>query len=280
MRPGTSARQIIGRHHPLLKRLRAMVRSGSLLDSGENAGEVLLETPNLIEDAIRSGVSITAVLIRADASAVARGLLTKMAPGVKRYEVEPILFPELTSTEHNPGIIALASAPVWKQQDLFAGRLPLILVLAGIQDPGNLGTILRAAEAFGASGVLATKGTVSPFNAKSVRAASGTLFRLPIVSGLTTPQVVSLLRREKVALLSSVARGGKLLAEVEVVKPVALALGAEGAGLPRDLELAGIPVSIPMARPVESLNVAAAAAIFLYEIARQRHAASGQPKGE
>jgi RNA methyltransferase, TrmH family len=244
-----------------------MARSGTLLDGRE----ILLETPNLIEDAIQSGVNINTVLVRSDAPPSLRKLLQHVPGGARRIEVEAKIFPELASTESSPGILALASAPDWKEQDLFpAGQPLLVVVLAGIQDPGNLGTILRVAEAFGASGVLAMKGTVSPFNAKAIRSSAGTLFRLPMVVDLTAPRIVSLLQRENVALLASAPRGGSSLSEIDVSKPLALALGSEGAGLPRELEAAGVQISIPIAPRVESLNVATAASVLLYEIARRR----------
>ena len=261
---------IAGKHHPLVKRLRAMARSGELL----NGGEVLLETPNLIEDALRSGVEISTLLLRADATPAARSLALQIPASAARFEVDSKIFPDLTATQNSPGILALAKQPVWAESDLFRSSSSLLLVVAGVQDPGNLGTILRAAEAFGATGVLATKGTVSPFNAKAVRAAAGTLFRLPIVANLTAQQVVSLLRREKVTLLASAAGGGRPVAEVNLATAVAIALGSEGAGLPRELSEAGTTVRIPMAPQVESLSVASAAAILLYEVARQRAAAN------
>jgi RNA methyltransferase, TrmH family len=261
--------QITGKHHPLVKRLRAMARSAELL----NGGDVLLETPNLIEDALRSGVEISTVLLRADATPAARSLTRQIPASAARFEVDSKIFPDLTTTQNSPGILALAKQPEWAESDLFRSSPSLLLVVAGVQDPGNLGTLLRAAEAFGATGVLATKGTVSPFNAKAVRAAAGTLFRLPIVANLTTQQVISMLRHEKVTLLASAAGGGSLVAELDLTAPLALALGSEGAGLPRELSEAGTTVRIPMAPQVESLSVASAAAILLYEVARQRDAA-------
>jgi TrmH family RNA methyltransferase len=270
--------QITGRHHPLAKRIRAMVRSGLLLDDGE----VLLETPNLIEDALRSGIEIRTALIRSDATPAARVVLKRLSAATKIYEIGPSVFSSLSTTENNPGILALAVAPVWKVEDLFAGGQPLVVVLAGLQDPGNLGTILRAAEAFGATGILTTKGTVSPFNAKAIRAAAGSLFRLPRLLNLTPQQIVALLRRKNVSLLSGVAKGGKPVEEMvgkDGNRGIAVAFGSEGAGLPRELDAAGTAVSIPMARQVESLNVATAASVMLYEIARQR-AAHGEARRE
>jgi TrmH family RNA methyltransferase len=260
-----------GRHHPLVKRVRAMLREGDL----RHGGEVLLETPTLIEDAVTSGVEITAVLLRSNIGRAARDAVAKIPNPGSVLELDPEWFDRLSSTHHNPGIMALAKAPVWREEDVLSGAKPLVVVLAGIQDPGNCGTILRAAEAFGATGALITKGTVSPFNAKTIRAAAGTLFRLPMLTGLSTKQILMLLSREGIALLTTVAKDGVPLGQVDVTKPSAVALGSEGSGLPPELEAAGECISIPMSRQVESLNVAAAAAVTLYEIARRRLESSG-----
>jgi TrmH family RNA methyltransferase len=210
-------------------------------------------------------------------------LLRQFPEATRIYEIESSVFATLTTTENSPGILALAKAPAWKEEDLFAGAQPLIVVLAGLQDPGNLGTILRAAEAFGASGMLTTEGTVSPFNAKAIRAASGTLFRLPVLLNLTAQQIIRLLQSRKAVLLSSAAHSGRPLPDVlttDGTGALALALGSEGAGLPRELAAIGIPVSIPMAPQVESLNVAVAASVLLYEIARLRQTSAAQRKGQ
>ena len=268
---GAPAIQVLGRHNPLVKRIRVMLRAGELRD----ADEVLLETPNLIEDAIASGVEITSALLRSTAGNAARTVAKKLPHGTPLQELEPESFDRLVSTQHNPGILAMAKAPSWQEEDVLGGAQPLVIVLAGIQDPGNCGTILRAAEAFGATGVLATKGTVSPYNAKVIRAAAGSLFRLPMLTQLSASQIVNLLRREKIALFSTVVRDGKPFAEIDIARPLAIALGSEGSGLPRELEQAGERVSLAMARQVESLNVAAAASVILHEIARRRLDSSG-----
>ncbi len=273
--PAAALRRILGRHHPLLKRVRTMVRSGELHDRGE----VLLETPTLIEDALASGVPVTTVLLRSDAGVEARTLAKRLAKETEMYELPSTVFDSLTTTETNPGILALAEAPRWEESDLFTDSLPLVLVLAGVQDPGNLGTILRTAEAFGATGAILTRATASPFNAKAIRAAAGALFRLPMLLNLTADRVVALLHQRGALLLAAVARGGQRPEQTDLRQPLALALGSEGAGLPREIEQAALRVSIPMARRVESLNVAGAAAVLLYEIARQRQQNDGASRG-
>ncbi|MBI4441875.1 MAG: RNA methyltransferase [Acidobacteria bacterium] len=257
---------IEGRHHPLLKKVRQMARSGELLCEGE----VLLETPKLVEEALASGARISRALVSQPAPQRVKELVSRLSPPAKMYEVSPKLMESVSGTESQQGVLALASAPQWSIEDLFRKSPALLVVLAGVQDPGNLGTVLRAAEAFGATGVLLLRGTVSLYNAKVVRATAGALFRMPTLSGLTEAEAVQLLRENRVPLHCCVAREGKQLEESDLSRPVALAFGSEGRGLPQELMTAGQAVSIPMAGAAESLNVAVAAAVALYEAARQR----------
>ena len=281
-------RKLEGRHHPLVRRVRRMLRSGELIDtrSGElravrsdtarsgrrsDGDAVLLETVRMIEDALAAGVPISALLVRTNVKARFGALIARLPAGTALYEVAPALFDTLVTTETSPGILALAEPPSWRAQDLFpSGRPALILVLAGLQDPGNLGTILRAAEAFGATGVVLAPGTVSPYNSKALRATAGAIFRIPILRGLPAKQIVSLLRRKRVQLFATVVTGGMPPALADFSVPLALVLGSEAAGIPPELRAAGEPLTIPLAPRAESLNVAAAASVVLYEIARQR----------
>jgi TrmH family RNA methyltransferase len=264
-------RKLEGQHHPLAKTIRRMVRSGELCAEGL----VLLETARLIEDALASGVTIPTVLFRSGAKTRHGRLLENLPTDTTVYEVAAKVFDTLTTTETSPGILALAEQPNWSEQDLFPTAKPsLIPVLAGVQDPGNLGTILRAAEAFGATGVVLARDTVSLFNAKAVRATAGALFRLPILRGLSAPEIVALLRRRRVKLFTSVVSGGSALSSTDLSGPLAIVFGSEASGAPREFRAAGEPFTIPLAASVESLNVAAAAAVILYEIARQREGVS------
>ena len=250
-----------------------MVRSGELSADGL----VLLETARLIEDALASGVTIPTVLFRSGAKTRHSRLFEKLPDETAIYEVAPKVFDTLTTTETSPGILALAEQPRWREEDLFpTAKPPLILVLAGLQDPGNLGTILRAAEAFGATGVLVARDTVSPYNAKAIRATAGALFRLPILRGLSGAEIVALLRRRRVKLFTSVVSGGSPLSSTDLTGPLAIVFGSEASGAPAEFRAVGQPLTIPLAVSVESLNVAASAAVILYEIARQRKAGNGE----
>ena len=280
-------RKLDGRHHPLVKRIRRMLRSGELLDarSGERSdgGMVLLETARMVEDALAGGVPISALLLRRNVpSRFARSarfarfarfndLLEKLPAETAVYEVAPAVFETLVTTETSQGILALAEQPHWRDEDLFPARSPaLILVLAGLQDPGNLGAILRAAEAFGATGVLLAPGTVSPYNPKALRATAGAIFRLPILRGLSAAEIAALLRKHRVKLFTTVVAGGLPPVRVSFTSPLAVVFGSEAAGVPPEFRNAGELLTIPLAAHVESLNVAAAASVLLYEIARQR----------
>ena len=260
-------RKVEGRHNPLVKTVRRMARSGE--PSAD--GLVLLETVRMVEDALASNVAIHQVLVSASAVSGFEGLFEKLPGETQVYEVAPKVFETLVTTETSQGILALAAEPRWSEADLFpTGKLPLLLVLAGLQDPGNLGTLLRTAEAFGATGVLLTRGTVSPYNGKAVRATAGALFRIPMLRGLAAAETVALLRRKRVRLFASVVAGGRRLPEVDLTVPLAVVFGSEGAGVPEEFRAAAELLTIPMAARAESLNVAAAAAVILYEIARQR----------
>jgi TrmH family RNA methyltransferase len=267
----TTARVIDGRHHPLAKELRRIARSGELLSDGPLLGGlVLLETARMIEDAMSSGAEIVKAFVRRGTEKRAAGILEVLSPDAAVYEVSSEVFDGLASTETSQGVLALARAPQWEEKDLFRGDASLVVVVAGIQDPGNLGAMIRTAEAFGASGMLLSSGTVSPYNAKAVRATAGSVLRVPMLRDLSVPETIKILLRRSTKLYTAVVGQGMQLSEIHFDGPVAVAIGSEGAGLPEPLAAAGEKFTIPIVPSVESLNAATAAAVVLYEIARQR----------
>jgi TrmH family RNA methyltransferase len=167
----------------------------------------------------------------------------------------------------------LIEPPVWNWTDILAARgndAPMILVLAGLQDPGNLGTILRSAEAFGASGVLSLPGTVSPWNPKAVRASAGSVFRLPLLAA-SASESFAVLREAGVRIWTTAIHGAEPAHLADLAGPIALLIGNEGNGVPADLAAqADGALTIPCPGPVESLNASVAAAVLLYEASRQR----------
>ena len=173
------------------------------------------------------------------------------------------------------GALALARVPVVPLAALKIEPHPLILCLCGIQDPGNLGTLLRTARAAGVSFVCSTVGTVSARNPKAIRASAGAFFRIPLVEGLDPAEFFDYCRLQKIAMYQANARARRPCWTTELIGSTAILLGNEARGLV-EAEWNDIPsLSVPMVAGVESLNVAAAGAVLLYEAFRQRSVASG-----
>src|SRR5271154_4734120 len=178
--PQPRLRRIEGRHNPLVKQLRQAFSRAELTVSGDCAIEGL----RILEEAIRSGLRFSAVFFRESAQDRAERLLPQLGTQVETLLLPDKLFDSLVPSESPQGGAALGRLKEFSLDDVVEQeRLQVgpIVVLAGLQDPGNLGTILRSAEAFGSAGVVLGEGTVSPFNSKVVRASAGSVFRLPIV---------------------------------------------------------------------------------------------------
>jgi TrmH family RNA methyltransferase len=185
-----------------------------------------------------------------------------------------LLTPALTTEAPQP-VAALVEPPQWNWEDVLAGspdRAALVVVFAGVQDPGNLGTILRSAEAFGATGVVSLPGTVSLWNPKALRASAGSVFRLPALSA-SAEECFLRLREGDLTIWATAAGRGREAAGADLTGPLALVIGNEGNGVPEELAAqADGALTIPCPGPVESLNAAVAASVLLYEAARQRGA--------
>ena len=222
------------------------------------------ETFHLLEEAARSGCEIPAVLVAQSAQPKIEWMAGKVAV------IPDSVFGKLRSTESSQGVIALVRPRAWTLEQLFGAR-PLVVVLDGLQDPGNAGSIVRAAEALGATGVVFLKGSVSPFHPKTLRASAGSLFRLPFV---LSADVAAALRQHGLDLFATVPsnQAGKLQ-DTDLTRPCALLIGSEARGVSPELRTAARELSIPTVG-VESLNAAMAAGILLYEASRQRSLAS------
>jgi TrmH family RNA methyltransferase len=255
---------LAGRHNPRVKDLRRSLALGVKTARNQIAIEGLL----LLGEAVRSGLRIDAVFLQ---SSFDSPLGELPLAGVEILRLPDEVFRGAVATAHPQGIAALVRAPDWPQEMLFRGA-PLVVVAGALQDPGNLGTLVRSAEAFGATGMIALPGTVSPWNAKALRASSGSAFRLPIFP-LTAEEAFALLRGRGLRIFAASPRSSPMerAAAPDLTQPAALLLGNEGAGLPDCwTALADAPVTIPCPGPVESLNAAIAGSILLYEAARQR----------
>jgi TrmH family RNA methyltransferase len=254
-----------------LRRLRRLKETAGALDL------CLIEGPKLLEEALAAGLEVVEVAAAPSLEGRPRGpeLLTALAE--RRVPVRRVpagILASLSEVETSQGILALARRPAFREEQLFSG-LPLVLVAVGVQNPGNLGALLRTAEAAGATGVYLTEGTADPFSWKALRGSMGSAFRLPQVRGLPPREALSRLRARGVATVAASAHSGTPYERADLRGPLALVLGSEGAGLPAELEaLADRRLVILLRGQVESLNVGVAAGVLLFEVARQRGASS------
>jgi TrmH family RNA methyltransferase len=253
--------------NPLLKDVRRAIARGALTAQGW----CVAETFHLLEEALGSHCDIKVVLAAESALPAVEKHVGKLAR-VKVAVLPDALFQSLSGMETGQGVMALVAPPVWKLEQLFGG-CPLVVVLDGLQDPGNAGAIVRTAEAFGATGVLWMKGTVSPYNSKALRASAGSLFRVPCIHGVDAAMALAAMQQNRLALYAGVPRqaGGlaRWLSEIDLRGPCGLIIGNEAHGVSEGLRAAAADIAIPTVG-VESLNAAVAAGILLYETRRQR----------
>jgi TrmH family RNA methyltransferase len=264
-------RRVEGRHNALVKQLRQAFSRAERTEDGDCA----IEGVRIVEEATRSGLRFRAVFFRESAQDRADRLLPQIGAHVETLLLPDKLFDGAVPTDTPQGVAALVRLKEFSIEDLIE-RLHVgpIMVLAGLQDPGNLGTILRSAEAFGSAGVVTGEGTVSPFNSKVIRASAGSVFRLPLVVAKSAGGLEEVFARFKahgVRLVATSSHKGTSLDQANLTGPLAIFVGNEGSGVPRDL-LARMDetVGIPHMPQVESLNAGVAGSIVLYEAARQR----------
>jgi TrmH family RNA methyltransferase len=258
-----AASHISSRANPLLKEVRRAIQRGGLTADGC----CVAESFHLLEEALRSGCDVRAVLAAEPAEeAVAR--LVRRRKGLRHVVLPEALFNALAATDSPQGVLALVRPPVWTAADVLAGE-PVAVVVDGVQDPGNAGAILRAAEAFGASGAFFLKGTVSPYNPKALRASAGSVFRIPAVGGMDPAAVRNLLEEHGVPWFVADAHAGAPPDQAVLRPPCVLVIGGESRGAGMVLGEGAPKIHIPISG-VESLNAAMAAGILLYEAARQR----------
>ena len=274
--------KITSRQNPLVKRFRRVRTMGE-------RQHVFLEGVRLIEDAIKTGVHFESVAFTAELESSERG--AALLESLRRVQcrgalVSKQVMESIAETKTPQGVAALVSRPFIDLDDLFSNSPDLLVIADELQDPGNLGTIIRTAEASGAHGVITTRYTVDPFIEKAIRASMGSALRLPVVTGASRADIAARCRELSMKVIATranpVSAHGviedaarservKLCTEIDMTVPVALVVGREATGLPESVhEEADEYVHIPMVKGVESLNVATATAILLYEASRQR----------
>ncbi|HYH79565.1 MAG TPA: RNA methyltransferase [Longimicrobium sp.] len=255
---------------PLSRREERLLRALSLRKHREAEGLFLAEGVRAVEDLAASPLALRLVAVSSSLGDAERGHLLLQAleaKGVPLRVADDRELRALAGTEHPQGVLAAAETPRHTLASLAVDAEPaVILVLDAVRDPGNFGTLVRTAEALGAAGVVALPGTVDPWNAKSVRAAMGSSFRLPIVAA-GWEELAPWLAERGIAAIAAVVGADPLPAPPP--GRVALVLGNEGAGVgEQTLAHAAARAGVPIRGRAESLNVAAAGAILLYELLR------------
>lgn len=252
-----------------LKRVRRLAASPS---ERTEQGVFVVEGPRLVADAIAAGLDVAEVYLAADASEEAGSVAGRAADaGAALWELRPGALDRIGDVRTSTGLLAVAARCDVSLASLAEPRF--VLVLAAVGDPGNAGTLIRAAEAAGADAVVVTDGSVDVFNPKVVRAAAGTLFTVPIVRGVDVAAACTELRTRGLRVVGTDAARGEPHTEAELSGPIALVLGNEVAGVPADLPVDGW-VRVPIRGRAESLNVAMAGSVLCFEIARQHEAAA------
>jgi TrmH family RNA methyltransferase len=256
---------ISSRTNARVKQLRAAFQGHARL----SGGMVAIEGDHLLEEALRSGMVLKTVFVSERREA------PKMVPrGVEVMRLTEDVFGSVVETQSPHGVAALLVPPVWGVDDVMGNgeSAALILIAVGLQDPGNLGTLVRSAEAFGATGVLTTPGTVSAWNQKALRASVGSVFRVPVVA--VEASEVEGLKERGVRLIAAVGSDGvgvMAAGAMDFTAACAVMIGNEGAGLATEwISMCDARVTIPCPGDVESLNAAVAGSLLLYEASRQR----------
>ena len=247
----------------------------------QRARAFLAEGPQAVTEAFSSGAPVSELFVTAEARARHADLVAEMArAGIPVHAVSGEVMAELAQTVTPQGLLAVCGfvdVPLDQALDGGQGAPPsLVAVLASVRDPGNAGTVLRAADAAGAGAVLFSDASVDPYNGKAVRASAGSLFHVPLVAGVRLERAASALRAAGLRILAADARGGRTLDDLspdELAAPAAWIFGNEAWGMPEAvLALADEAVAVPIYGRAESLNLATAAAVCLYASARAQRA--------
>jgi len=263
----TNSREVASPANSLMKVFRR-----ALADGTTKQGWLAVEGPFLVEEALNAAPRVTthSVLVASGAAEKFSTLLERLPADVELTQVPDRLFESVAQTQSPQGIAALVEFPAYTLEHVVAAPKPLLVIACRVQDPGNLGTMMRTALAFSASAFLTLQETVSPFNPKAVRSSSGAIFRLPLVSGLDPNQALPFLSVH-VRILAAERNSPVSLVQADLRGPIAILVGRESTGLPEEIARhASQLLSIPIRPEVDSVNAATAASIFLYEAARQR----------
>lgn len=253
--------KIVSRSNPLIKRLRALGSSG---DFRREQGQFLCDSPKLVEEALRWNAAVRTVVCTDPDT------LPDLLSGVEIVTVSEDVMAAASPAKTPQGVLCVCALPDTAPPERLDGKH--YVVLDGVQDPGNVGTVLRTADAFGADGVILLPGCADPFSPKTVRASMGAVFRCPVWQ-CGAAELKGLLIRSGIPLFGAALRQDTADVRTVDFSRAAIAIGSEGRGLSAEvLDLCDATVRIPMEKRCESLNAAIAAAVLLWEAYRQRPA--------
>jgi TrmH family RNA methyltransferase len=261
-------RPVTSRQNAVVKELRKSFAQGAPTEDGS----IAIEGVRVVEEAIRSGLRFQTVFFSESGKVHCARLLPQIASHAEILLLPDDVFTSAVSTETPQGVAALVRPKAFSLDEILKAPAEdlLIIGLAGVQDPGNVGTIIRSAEAFSARAVLLGEKTASHWNAKAVRASAGSAFRQPLLR-VALKDTVGVLKQHGMKVVATSSHKGRPLDQLDLTGPLALVIGSEGAGVPADiLAQADELITIPHSPRVESLNAGIAASILLYEAGRQR----------
>ena len=284
MRPDAEEAGIVGgMHQPAITSAKnARIKLLREVREGKHEGLVLAEGVRLCEEALGAELEIQEVLISPRLLVSERGaaLAHQLQRGTTHFlDTTDEVMDKLSALSTHQGVVLVARIPDWQPADFLRGDAPFVVVACGVQDPGNLGGLVRTAEAAGASGFIALRGSAHPYRDKAVRGSSGSCFRLPCWPQAAAEDVLEFFEEHGVTLITTDSGTGQSLWEIDFGEaPQAFLLGSEGGGVPKRLrEHASLALKIPMHEPVESLNVSVAAGLVLFEHRRRQLGAGSGP---
>jgi TrmH family RNA methyltransferase len=269
----SSMERITSRQNPVVRQFRALIDAGERRQA--NGEHILLDGAHLLEEALAADLPLDVVAIGDEPVEHTTGLGRRAAArGARLLSVSANVLAAISPVRQPSGVVAIARHRPSSIESVFAAGSPLVLLLSEVQDPGNVGAAIRAAEACGATGVITSPGSADPFGWKALRGAMGSSFRIPVAARQPLDAAVREAHRRAIRVYAAAPRGGTPLPRCDLRRSAAILLGGEGTGLsPNLMTLADEALTIPMRGGVESLNVATAAALIAYEALRQREAA-------
>ncbi len=239
---------------------------------GKEPEAIFIEGERLCEEALKSGLSLIVAFHSPDPSPRSQKILQVLhQQNCYTYETTPEAFEAVSDTVNSQGIIIIAQRALWEFEQVINASSNLIMTFDSIQDPGNAGTMMRTAEAAGVQGLAAIKGTTDCTSPKALRSAMGAAFRLPIIANLEAEQIIAACHEQNIIVAATASEGSLVYSDYDWNQPTMVIFGNEANGVkPEILAACDVRLNIPLQAPVESLNVASAAAIILFEAARQR----------